>query len=355
MKDKSSRKFTQAISFIVVFILLASLAMCMQSRLFGVSLSSGQTSGQNHHTSQTVINTTPLSKNIVGFAGPTPVNIYVNSQNKIDSIVPLPNSETPEFFRKLHDEGLLSAWDNKSLSEAARLKVDAVSGATLSSNAIIQNVRLGIANRLSEKPAQDSKTPYKSIAALTVALAAAIIPIFIRNKTYRIIQQILNVAVLGFLTGTFLCYALIIREFANGLTFNIAGIISILLLVIGFIFPLFGKHNHYCNHVCPLGSAQELMGHLSHSKIKISHPLTKILNITRIILWAILTLLLWFDTATQWIDHELFSAFIVSSASYTMITIGILILIISIFTPRPFCRFICPTGSLLKQSEQLGI
>lgn len=89
----------------------------------------------------TVINTTSLTKNVRGFKGATPVKIYV-FKNKIQKVVALKNQETPQIFNKA--KTLLSKYEGKSVSKAAKLNVDAVSGATYSSKALIKNVQTGL-------------------------------------------------------------------------------------------------------------------------------------------------------------------------------------------------------------------
>lgn len=89
----------------------------------------------------TVINTTSLTKNVRGFKGTTPVKIYV-FKNKIQKVVALKNQETPQIFNKA--KALLSKYEGKSVTKAAKLNVDAVSGATYSSKALIKNVQAGL-------------------------------------------------------------------------------------------------------------------------------------------------------------------------------------------------------------------
>jgi uncharacterized protein with FMN-binding domain len=48
-------------------------------------------------------------------------------------------------------EGLSKAWNGVPADEAVKLEVDAVSGATFSSDAIISNVRAGISCYLESK------------------------------------------------------------------------------------------------------------------------------------------------------------------------------------------------------------
>ncbi len=88
-----------------------------------------------------IVNTTPLCKNVIGFNGTTPVEIYIKN-GKVQKIVALPNEETPSFFQRA--AVILKSWEGKKVSDAAKLKVDAVSGATYSSNALIQNVQTGL-------------------------------------------------------------------------------------------------------------------------------------------------------------------------------------------------------------------
>ncbi|MBR4135355.1 MAG: FMN-binding protein [Bacteroidales bacterium] len=88
-----------------------------------------------------IINTTPLCKDVIGFNGPTPVEIYIKN-GKVQKVVALANEETPSFFQRA--SVILKSWDGKKVSEAAKLKVDVVSGATYSSQAIIQNVQTGL-------------------------------------------------------------------------------------------------------------------------------------------------------------------------------------------------------------------
>ena len=89
------------------------------------------------------INTTDLSYEVRGFNGTTPVEIDV-VDGRIVGIKALPNQETPRFFETVLQSGLLSRLNGKTIEEAKAVKLDAVSGATYSSNAIIENIRLGL-------------------------------------------------------------------------------------------------------------------------------------------------------------------------------------------------------------------
>ena len=89
-----------------------------------------------------VVNTTTLSQEVIGYNGTTPLKIYIKN-DKIQKIEALPNDETPRFFDMVKAE-LLNKWNGMSVKQAATAKVDAVTGATYSSNAVKENVRLGV-------------------------------------------------------------------------------------------------------------------------------------------------------------------------------------------------------------------
>lgn len=53
----------------------------------------------------------------------------------------------------------------------------------------------------------------------------------------------------------------------------------------------------------------------------------------------------------EWMDYEVFSAFIFRSAATVVIIMAVTFVLLAIFVPRPYCRFVCPTGTLLKLAE----
>lgn len=361
-KSKTNQIAPRLVAFIAVFCILASLAVVRNGSIFGIDASSLFSTGKDASKestdsvvtlslrgSQEIINTTGIGKDISGYGGPVPLMIYV-SQGRIDSISSLPNSESPKFFGRLESSGLTRAWDGKTLQEAATMNVDAVTGATYSSNAYIANVRAGASYAIGTKATGSSPVSAGAVVALVVIAAGAILPLFIKKPAYRLVQQLFNVAVLGFWCGTFIDYAMMLKFFSEAPHFTLSFLLTLILLIVGLVYPLFNKPNFYCTWICPFGSLQELAGKLSKKKWKISPKVVKILDNFRQLLWVVLLSLLYIGWGTSWIDYEVFTAFIVESASWIIIAIGGLFILLSIFISRPFCRFVCPTGSLLKQA-----
>lgn len=91
------------------------------------------------------INTTELGAEIIGFNGPTPVEISVY-KGVITDIEVLPNHEGPMYLQMVLESGLIQKLIGKTLEDARQEPLDAVTGATFTSTALIQNIELGLAN-----------------------------------------------------------------------------------------------------------------------------------------------------------------------------------------------------------------
>lgn len=89
-----------------------------------------------------VVNTTALSKDVQGYASTTPVKIYIK-KNKVEKVEFLKNQETPKYFARVK-KAMQTKWDGLKVKDAAAQKVDGVTGATLSSDAVVKNVQLGL-------------------------------------------------------------------------------------------------------------------------------------------------------------------------------------------------------------------
>ena len=69
-----------------------------------------------------VINTTELCKDVIGYDGPTPLVIKVVN-GVVAKVEALPNTESPSYFERVIQGGLLKAVVGKKVSEAAKMKL----------------------------------------------------------------------------------------------------------------------------------------------------------------------------------------------------------------------------------------
>lgn len=377
---KRQRKgfWARLLSLVVVVLILAAAAILRDGRILGHDLREAhEAKALKNDTLEVkpdgafVVNTKPLAKDVQGYGGPVPLKIYIKD-GRVAAVEAEPNAESPDFFNRAKE--LLNHWQNKSVDEALAESVDAVSGATFSSKAIIANMQRGLAYAkqhgqwgedgsvgalgTSASPIEGGSvgahgTSIPSIVALIVVLLGAVVPLFYNNRRLHLVQLAVNVVVLGLWTGTFVSYTLFLRIFAGGVSLSAIGALAapLLMLIVALIYPLAGRSGHYCANICPFGSAQELAGKLSRRKLRITPRVLKLLSVLRNLLWGVLMALLLTGTCTVWIDYELFTAFLYSSASVWVTVLAALFLVLSVWVPRPYCRFVCPTGALIKSVE----
>ena len=370
------------LSLVVVMLVLSAAAILRDGRIFGhdlrqthaavASVAQGNDTLEVQPDGTFVVNTRVLAKDVQGYGGPVPLKIHIDKDGRLTAIEAEPNAETPDFFDRAKE--LFSRWQGKTIDEAMAEDVDAVSGATFSSKAIIENVQRGLA--YAQKRSQWGEdgsvgaletsapsimgsvgnsvgalgTSAPPIVALVAVLLGAVVPLFTNNRRLHLVQLVVNVVVLGLWTGTFVSYTLFLRLFAGGVSLSAIGTLAapLLMLIVALLYPLAGRSGHYCAHVCPFGSAQELAGKLSRRKLRITPRVLRVLTALRNLLWGVLMALLLTGTCSAWIDYELFTAFIYSSASVWVIVLAMLFLVLSVWVPRPYCRFVCPTGALMK-------
>ena len=384
------------LSLVVVVLILAAAAILRDGRILGHDLREAhEAKALKNDTLEVtpdgvfVVNTKPLAKDVQGYGGPVPLKIHIKD-GRVAAVEAEPNAESPDFFNRAKE--LLNHWQGKSVDEALAEEVDAVSGATFSSKAIIANMQRGLAYakqhgqwgedgsvgalgtsaspidggsagalETSAPPIVGSvsnsvgalETSAPPIVALIVVLLGAVVPLFYNNRRLHLVQLAVNVVVLGLWTGTFVSYTLFLRVFSGGVSLSAIGALAapLLMLIVALIYPLVGRSGHYCANICPFGSAQELAGKLSRRKLRITPRVLKLLSVLRNLLWGVLMALLFTGTCTAWIDYELFTAFLYSSASVWVTVLAALFLVLSVWVPRPYCRFVCPTGALVKSIE----
>lgn len=115
--------------------------LCLAAAMFFMSLCPAD-AVISEEDGMTVINTTTLTEDVEGYAGTTPLKIYIK-KGKIEKIEGLKNMETPKYWALIKRD-LLGKWNGLAVKKAAEQKVDVVTGATFTSEAVIENVKRGL-------------------------------------------------------------------------------------------------------------------------------------------------------------------------------------------------------------------
>ena len=107
----------------------AAKAQTIDTAFYEIKDAKGNTLG-------TILFSSPYSDGVKGFNGPTPLLIALDAEGRIKDVVLLENEETPRFAQRVVEGGLYEAWNGLTVDEALRKDVDAVSGATYTSNGV---------------------------------------------------------------------------------------------------------------------------------------------------------------------------------------------------------------------------
>lgn len=295
-----------------------------------------------------VINSSPYSNEFFGYTGRVPVIIGVNNCQKIEGISLLENSESKESITAIRKKGYLTQWNQSPIDSINSLMIDAVSGATFTSNAIRDGINARISVYLNNTQKKELKTAeiLKNVSAVALLLFAMLS--YFRPKVlkkYRILLLTANVLVFGFWLGYSLSLFLIDCWIVNGIFLKVH-LILFGLLSFSILLPFFFDKAFYCSYVCPMGSCQELCGKIISKKLKIKQNIAvKLKAIPKLTLIAIAFLLL-INYGVDLSLIEPFMAFNFQTAKIYTLVFALIVIVASIFIRKPWCNYFCPTGQL---------
>ena len=305
-----------------------------------------------------VLYTRPDETSIGGFGGNLRVVVGIDQKGNIAGTELGDNYESVGFIERVRNEGFFKKWNGLSVADAAKAEVDTVSGATMSTRAIKSMVALNLSKYSgSEFQANSAETePVWLEIVVFLLLAYSIFAFFFPQKTskFRIFHLTLLAVVLGFIGG----FALSLESFKNWTVSASIALIPAVILASALIIPIVSGRNFYCTFVCPFGAMQELLGRISLPKKNLPQKFMKGVAVFKVVLLVALYILMIFKVVTDFTVFEPFSAFKFNAAAVPSLVITALFLIVSLFINRPWCRFFCPTGTLInmfakKNSEEI--
>ena len=198
-----------------------------------------------------VMKSSPYSDQFIGYMGPVPLLIALDADGQIYKVLPLKNDETPSFMMRVTEAGLFDSWKGMSTEEAASAVVDAVSGATFSSRAIIQGMqyRMEVVGKVEAKHFDWHKWLRDGVLLLFVLLTlwAWLRP----QKAGRYRWWILlgAVVILGIWQGRMLSMAQFTTWLMGGIPLA-AQWLMLLVFLLAVLLPIFTGKAYYCTWLC---------------------------------------------------------------------------------------------------------
>ena len=323
-----------------------------------------------------VLSTSPVADDIVGYQGPTQTLVGIDQSGNVTRIhlhrsydnepyteYPAEDWTFPELFAGL------------SLEDVAKLDlknqgVEGVSGATWTSmaiaRAVIQTAAIQVeepsaSKMLSRSAAHKMQMTWLDGTALLLVTVGVILSwTHLRGIGWlRIVYQLCVIVFLGFINGDLLSQALFVGWAEHGIPWQTATRLATLAGV-AFTFPVIGKRNVYCSHLCAYGAAQQLIKKRIPHQLHLGMRVRRILTLLPSMLLICVVIIVMRDLTFSLVDLEPFDAFLFWIAGPVATSIFVVGLLASLFIPMAYCRFGCPTGQLLeylrrtRRSDQLG-
>jgi ferredoxin len=160
-----------------------------------------------------------------------------------------------------------------------------------------------------------------------------------------ILTSVISVAYFGFFRYGCVCSIGAVQNVALSLTsasYTIP-LFVLLMFILPIVFTLFFGRV-FCAGVCPFGALQDLVNIKNY---KLSKTITAVLSIFP---WIYLAFALLFAVTNSRFIICRFDPFVGIfrlGGELPLVLFGVMLLIFSVFTGRPFCRFICPYGAIL--------
>ena len=303
-----------------------------------------------------VVTTEGYADHITGYAGPTPILVGIDQKGAVKGVLLLKNMESPGFEDEVISGDFLEAWNGLSWHDAIDLEVDAVSGATLTSKAVVESIK----HRLSLLKGEGlpGKRGFSYGDILTLILAGAALFVCLRppkhHGSIRMAILVVSIMYLGVFRGQFLSIRLIAGWVTGGIALKATIALAVIAVLSVITLILTGKRL-YCYYLCPFGALQEVIYRVSPWHKEISPKLYRTLEGIKTLLLVSVGLVLILNVAVDLTSVEPFTVFLIQSASKGVILMAAIAFIVSVFIFRPWCNFLCPTGalfSLLKKKKR---
>lgn len=283
-----------------------------------------------------------------GYGGKVPLLIGINDSLTITQITLLPNNESSDYIEAIYGEEFIGKWQGVSLEEATQLRVDVVTGATYTSEAVLAGVRNTAASIVQTDPSVITETKFwtrfKDLLFLGLMLLSLVMVFKKGMAKYRTIYMLLVLVIMGILLNNALSAQLLNGWLQEGFAWRAnwqTSVVFLLALLLSFI----GKRKYYCNYLCPMGALQELTNRYTPFKKRLLPTRYKGLNARELYLIFIAgALILGFTPPLAHLEPFLFFSFRIIGMG--LIAFGGIIIILSLFFTKPWCS-VCPTGCLL--------
>lgn len=288
----------------------------------------------------------------IGYGGELTVGSVFLPDGKVQSISLLSSKETSSYFDKVVEEKLPEGLLGNSIEHL--LEYDAISGATLTSQAYVHAVNQS-ADLIREQLYGKRLVSDSSILDYLKWLDFAAIIFFMSavwiNRSRSVYKAKFNA---GLLFGSTILFgfhsaSLYSSSTMGGLIFGswisgVANYTPFILLILSVGYILYYNRNIYCQSLCPFGAVQQCLAKVGNAK---SSPIRHQFFIwfPRVLLLTTLCMGAYFRSPAEFIYEPFGIAFGMIGGMYLFV-LTVMILLTSLVVRRPWCQSLCPINAM---------
>jgi len=306
--------------------------------------------------------TSQVPPEVGGYAGEVDVLVGMDWEGRITGAAIIGHSENREYVDRIVQAGLLGRFVGRRAGEDFG-DIEAVTGATITSQAIIDDVRTAakavydhIMGRSKAGAAVTSFLERSSWPKGLGALAMVVLAVTSVSMPSRRWLRALSLAGAFVIVGLWLNSPITIGNVVDARNAGLPWLYNLPLAIL-MLFALvaaLAKGNLYCSYVCPFGALQEGAARLSPRKIVPDKRLTRGMRWLRWIMAIVAIYAIAALGSDAMRTVEPFSLlFMRYPDSVTIVQAGVVVAA-SLFVRRVWCRYLCPTGLVLDIFAQLG-
>ncbi len=308
---------------------------------------------ENNRTVGAIFLTDRVPPEVQGYGGTVRILAGVRANGALTSEKILCHTETPAYFARLREQEFLSHFEEIRLDNAASWqKIDAVTGATVSSDAVRDDLLLSgrtVAGQVFGLPfpAPPAKAfPWLQVFGLLGVFGLSFLASYRRERFWHGVSLAGGFLVIGvWLNASFSLQP--VAGLLQGRFPTLETPIPMLMLLFVLITGL-TRGRQYCHTLCPYGAVQETLSGVSALKIVARPKMARWLSNLPFLLLFLSLLLYLANLFPEALGLEPFQhLFAPSVTDFATLGFALGVLGLSLVSPRFWCRFFCPSGAAM--------
>jgi len=311
-----------------------------------------------------------VASDVRGYAGPLNLLVSVDDQGRLRGARYVASDETPAYIHGIDD--WLAGLAGQDLAEAPLdlKRVDAMTGATVSSEAALATInraaaagaRAAFGVQLAGAWAEEQGPWWRELASArflgVLTMLVLFFPVYLSGRDrVRLVYQLGVLVVLGLAFNSLVTEVDLVNlsqgrlpAFASNPTWYL------LLGFVGITGLLFGQA--YCGYVCPFGALQEVLSRLGRKmglRRYVDARLDRAARYLKFVLLAGALGLVWVTGEGMWVGFNPMQHLFRWHMAGWISAVAAAVLVGSLVYYRFWCRYLCPMGAFLALSNKLAL